>query len=167
MFVRRRDIRDLLFDAVRLRLRADVPVGTCLSGGLDSSTVVAIMAKLLGGENNAQDRHTFTASFPGTTIDETHFAKSVVTTTGAKSHLVYPSREGFWRDLQLLLYHQDEPFAGTAFYTQSEVMREASKHVKVTWDGQGGDEVFAGYRNYRVSFLANLLANRQIRPSLR
>ncbi|NIN66451.1 MAG: asparagine synthetase B, partial [Anaerolineae bacterium] len=54
-------------------------------------------------------------------------------------------------------YHQDEPFAGPGVFTQWEVMREASKHVKVTLDGQGGDEVFAGYRNYHVSYIATLL----------
>jgi asparagine synthase (glutamine-hydrolysing) len=156
------DVRDLLFDAVRLRLRADVPIGTCLSGGLDSSAVVAIMAKILGKEVSVQVQNTFTASFPGQLIDESHFARLVADRSGAISHFIYPSQEGYWRTLPAILYHQDEPFGGPSVYSQWEVMREASKHVKVVLDGQGGDEVFAGYRDYRVSYLAQLLEKRRM-----
>jgi len=156
------DIRDLLFDAIRLRLRADVPVGTCLSGGLDSSAVVTIVAKLRGVETTPQDQNTFTASFPGEPMDESSYARSVVEDTGATSHFSYPSKEGYWSELPAILHHQDEPFGGPSVYAQWEVMRQASKHVKVVLDGQGGDEVFAGYRDYRMSFLANLFAKRRI-----
>ena len=156
------DIRDLLFDAVRLRLRADVPVGTCLSGGLDSSSVVAITAKLLNSEGNLDIQKTFTATFPGERIDESGFAQTVVQHTGAQSYLVYPSKERCRADLLAMLNSQDEPFGGSAIYAQWEVMREAARHVKVVLDGQGGDEVFAGYRDYRLSFLAHLLAEQRL-----
>ncbi len=152
------DIRDLLFDSVRLRLRADVAIGTCLSGGLDSSSVVAIAAKLLGREADQAMQKTFTATFPGDRIDESGFAKVVVRHTGAHSHLIYPSKERCRAALGAILSCQGEPFGGTSIYAQWEVMREASHHVKVILDGQGGDEVFAGYRDYRLSFLAHLLA---------
>jgi asparagine synthase (glutamine-hydrolysing) len=160
------DVRELLFDSVRLRLRADVPIGTCLSGGLDSSTIVAIMAKLLGERSTGEVQHTFTASFPGQPIDEKQFASSVIDSTRAKSHFVYPSREGFLRDLSLMLYHHDEPFSGTGVYTQWEVFRLASKHVKVTLDGQAGDEIFGGYRNYRLSYLATLIREKRYGKAL-
>ena len=156
------DIRDLLFDAVRLRLRADVPIGTCLSGGLDSSAIVAIIAKILGAETQVLRQKTFTAAFPGEPIDESHFARLVVDKTGARGHFVYPSQEGFSHSLPTILHHQDEPFGGTSVYAQWEVMREASQHVKVVLDGQGGDEVFAGYRDYRMSFLAQLYTKRRM-----
>jgi asparagine synthase (glutamine-hydrolysing) len=156
------DIRDLLFDAVRLRLRADVPVGTCLSGGLDSSAIVAIMAKLLRAKPKAPVQKTFTASYPGEPIDEGHFARLVIKNTGAIGHFVYPTREEFLHTLATILYHQDEPFGGTSVYAQWKVMQEASNHVKVVLDGQGGDEVFAGYRDYRLSFLANLFTIKHI-----
>jgi asparagine synthase (glutamine-hydrolysing) len=156
------DIRDLLVDAVRLRLRADVPVGTCLSGGLDSSAVVAIVAKLRGIETNSQVQNTFTASFPGEAVDESSYARSVAEDAGATSHFSYPSKAGYWSELPAILHHQDEPFGGPSVYAQWEVMRQASKHVKVVLDGQGGDEVFAGYRDYRMSFLANLFVNRKM-----
>ena len=155
------DIRDLLFDAVRLRLRADVPVGTCLSGGLDSSSVVAITAKLLDSESNRDIQKTFTATFPGNIVDESGFAQTVVQHTGAQSHLIYPSKERCRAGLSAILSSQDEPFGGTSIYAQWEVMREAARHVKVVLDGQGGDEVFAGYRDYRLSFLAHLLAEKR------
>jgi asparagine synthase (glutamine-hydrolysing) len=157
-----KNIRDLLFEAVRMRLRADVPVGTCLSGGLDSSAVVAIMAKLLGTEAETLIQNTFTASFPGEPIDEGHFALSVIKNTGAVSHFVYPTREEFLQSLPMILYHQDEPFGGTSVYSQWKVMQEASNYVKVILDGQGGDEIFAGYRDYQMSFLANLSTSRRI-----
>ncbi|MGH8055645.1 MAG: asparagine synthase (glutamine-hydrolyzing), partial [Candidatus Entotheonellia bacterium] len=135
------DIRDLLFDAVRLRLRADVPVGTCLSGGLDSSVVVAIMAELLRRDGHTAGPRTFTAVYPGEAIDESAFARLAAQQAGASSHFVYPSREGYWQTLPTLLYYQDEPFGGPSAYAQWEVMREVSRHVKVVLDGQGGDEV--------------------------
>ena len=150
------DVRELLIDSVKIRLRADVPVGTCLSGGLDSSAIVAITAKLLGEDLNTKIQNTFTAIFPGEQFDESRFAQSVIERSGAISHWVCPSEDGYARALDAILYHQDEPFGGTSIYAQWEVMLEASKHVKVVLDGQGGDEVFGGYRDYHTSFLANL-----------
>jgi asparagine synthase (glutamine-hydrolysing) len=152
-------VRELLTDAVRLRLRADVPVGTCLSGGLDSSAVVAIMAEIIGTGNVKQK--TFTASFPGEPFDESRFAALVAKHTGVQSHMLYPTKEGYWRDVAAVLYHQDEPFGGASIYSEWEVMREASRHVKVVLDGHGGDEVFAGYKDYRLAFFANLLSERK------
>jgi asparagine synthase (glutamine-hydrolysing) len=139
-----------------------VPVGTCLSGGLDSSAIVAITAKLLGEDIATRAQNTFTATFPGEPFDESCFAQLVVDRTRAVSHWIYPSREGFVRALQSILYHQDEPFGGTSIYAQWEVMQEACNHVKVVLDGQGGDELFGGYTNYRMSFLANLFLEGRI-----
>jgi asparagine synthase (glutamine-hydrolysing) len=120
------------------------------------------MAKILGKEVSAQVQNTFTASFPGELIDESHFARLVANRSGAISHFIFPSRERYWHSLPAILYHQDEPFGGPSVYAQWEVMREASKHVKVILDGQGGDEVFAGYRDYRVSYLAQLLKKKRM-----
>jgi asparagine synthase (glutamine-hydrolysing) len=158
------EIRQLIFDAVRLRLRADVAVGTCLSGGLDSSTIVAIMAKILGDEHSQKFQNAFTAAFPGEPFDESRFAQTMAASTGSRSHLIYPSKEGYWCALPLILYYQDEPFGGPSIYSEWEVMREASKHVKVILDGHAGDEVFAGYKEYRMSFLANLLIEGRFQP---
>jgi asparagine synthase (glutamine-hydrolysing) len=151
------DIRELLIDAVRVRLRADVPVGTCLSGGLDSSSIVAIMASLLGPSTQKTVLNTFTAAFPNEPIDESRFARLVTSQSSATTHYVYPSREGYQQALPSILYYQDEPFGSSTVYSQWEVMKEAAKHVKVVLDGQGGDEVFGGYWDNRASFLTHLL----------
>ncbi|MFT4579265.1 MAG: asparagine synthase (glutamine-hydrolyzing) [Nitrospinales bacterium] len=151
------DIRELLFDAVRLRLRADVSVGSCLSGGLDSSAIVAIMSHLRQKEGNSAKQHTFTSSFPGEPIDEADHARKVLRSVNAEGHFIYPNQGGFREDLETLFYFHDEPLGGPSVYSQREVMREASQHVKVTLDGQGADEVFSGYRNYRVSYFSDLL----------
>src|SRR5581483_5871558 len=129
------DIRELLIDAVRLRLRADVPVGTCLSGGLDSSTVVAIMSRLAGAEK--KNLNCFTAAFPGESFDEGRYAQQVAQRAGVQSHVLYPD-------------------GGASIYSEWAVMEEAAKHVKVILDGHGGDEVFAGYKDYRLAHLAGL-----------
>jgi asparagine synthase (glutamine-hydrolysing) len=155
------DVRELLFDAVKLRLRADVPIGTCLSGGLDSSSVVAIIGQILAKGSNIQVPKTFTASYPGEPIDETRFAKKVIERTGAQSYFTFPSMEACWRQLPKLLHHYDEPFGGPSFYAQWEVMLEASKHVKIVVDGQAGDEVFGGYGNYRAALFANLATEKR------
>ena len=151
------DVRDLLFDAIRLRLRADVPIGTCLSGGLDSSAIVAIAAKLLGIKHSGSALHTFTASFPGKREDERSFAELVVKHSNLTPHYVFPSAQGYKKTITSLLHHQDEPFGSPAVYSQWEVLRKASQKVKVVLDGQGGDEIFGGYLHNKASFFANLL----------
>ncbi len=151
------DIRELLFDSVRIRLRADVPIGSCLSGGLDSSAIVAIISQLNQESGNAEKQHTFTSSFPGEPIDESRYAKKVLEKINAKGHFIYPQEDAFLKYLSTLFHFQDGPFGGSSTYSHWQVMKEASKHVKVTMDGQGADEVFSGYRNYRVSYFADLL----------
>lgn len=150
------DVKELLFDSVRLRLRADVEVGTCLSGGLDSSAIVAIAAKLRGINDSPSTLHTFTASFPGAPEDEKHFAHKVAKHSKVNSHYVYPTSEGYENSLVKLLYHLDEPFGSSTVYSQWKVLQEASQHVKVVLDGQGGDEVFGGYLHNKASFIADL-----------
>ena len=108
-----------------------------------------------GTEAQVLRQKTFTAAFPGEPIDESHIAQLVVDKTGARGHFIYPSQEGFSQSLPTIVYHQDEPFGGTSVYAQWEVMREASQHVKVVLDGQGGDEVFAGTEIIACRFLLN------------
>jgi asparagine synthase (glutamine-hydrolysing) len=140
--------------AVALRLRSDVPVGYSLSGGLDSSSIVCQVRKM------AVERSlpTFSACFDEPAIDEREFIRAVVSATGAESHLAFPSREGLWREIETILYHHDEPIAGSGVFAQWCVMREArEKSVPVLLGGQGGDEVFCGYQKYRYFYLWELL----------
>ncbi len=136
-------LRDLLLDSIRLRLRADVPVGTSLSGGLDSSAIVALSAQLAGDDH----RHAFTASFPGFVRDETGYAEAVAQAAGVVAHhLVTPQAGELLDDLERLVVDQEEPFGTTSIYAQWRVMAAArDAGVTVLLDGQGADELFGGY----------------------
>jgi asparagine synthase (glutamine-hydrolysing) len=140
-------LRDLLVDSIRLRLRSDVPVGTSLSGGVDSSAVAALAGRL---EADAT-RHAFTASFPGFERDEWRYAEQVATTAGVvEHHRVLPTVDELARDLDALVRDQEEPFGSLSIYAQWRVNQAAHEAgVTVLLDGQGGDELFAGYAGIR------------------
>lgn len=162
------DIRDLLIDSVKIRLISDVPVGTCLSGGLDSSSIVVIISRLLKEGGVSQDQigekqKTFTASYDDPKVDERIHADQVVRHTNVDSYLSRPSAEGLWKELNRFLYHQDGPCPSTTFYAGWDVMRLASRHVKVVLNGQGGDELLGGYLHYEILYLADMIRNRRYR----
>lgn len=139
----------LLEDAVRLQLRADVPVGAHLSGGLDSSTIACLASSLLDS-----GIHTFSGGFKdGPQYDETHYARLVVEQTGAHPHEVFPTENDFVTALPKLMYFMDEPVAGPGLFPQYFVSKMAAQHVKVVLGGQGGDEIFGGYMRYLVAYL--------------
>jgi asparagine synthase (glutamine-hydrolysing) len=147
------EIKDLLYDSVKIRLRSDVPVGSCLSGGLDSSTIVIMVNKLIKEQRisntNIGDRQkTFTASYMNDPVDESNHAREIIERTGVDGKFVYPDGMRLWDELDDLLYQQDQPFGTTSIYAQWNVMRLASSHVKVVLDGQGGDELLGGYLGY-------------------
>ena len=153
----------LLEDAVRLRLTSDVPVGTCLSGGVDSSSIVCLVNKLIVGEEIIDRRligdrqKTFSSCFEDKLIDERQFIETALRKTGAEGNYVFPDGHEFWEELPRLVWHQDEPFGGSSIYAQWTVMRKAkSRGVKVLLDGQGGDELLAGYHPYYGTFLIDL-----------
>ncbi|MFO1149366.1 MAG: asparagine synthase (glutamine-hydrolyzing) [Alsobacter sp.] len=136
---------DLMRDSVRLRLRADVPVGTCLSGGLDSSTIVCLMSELIAADPEAR-QHTFTCAFDYPGLDELTYAQAVNEQCGTTSHVVSPSAEDLWSAIDDMIWHQDEPFGSTSIFAQWSVFAEARKvGVTVMLDGQGADEQLAGY----------------------
>jgi len=151
---------ELLKDAVCLHLRSDVPVGTCLSGGLDSSTLAALINRTphqnyRGKESSLQD--TFSACFEDKQFDESPYIDNVVESLGVRSHRVYPDTGSIWTDLDHLLYINDEPFAALTLYSQYCVMREAHQKVKVVLDGQGADELLAGYIAYQFCHIRGLV----------
>jgi asparagine synthase (glutamine-hydrolysing) len=155
------ETHDRMAESIRLHLRSDVPVGTCLSGGIDSSAIVGLVNKTLvaGGLTAAQlgDRQrTFSSCSDDPRFDERTFSHAVVEKTGAEENLIFPSADGLVSDLPDLIWHQDEPFGSTSMYAQWCVFRRAAERgVKVMLDGQGGDELFAGYQGYdRFLFLS-------------
>jgi len=136
-------LRALLLDSIRLRLRADVPVGTSLSGGVDSSGVVGLSAQLAGDHR----RHAFTATFPGFERDEWAYAAMTAQAAGVvEHHAVAPTATDLLRDLDRLVRDQEEPAASASVYAQWRVAQAArDAGVTVMLDGQGADELFAGY----------------------
>lgn len=152
---------DLFEDAVRLRLRSDVPVGTCLSGGLDSSSIVCVANKLMF-EGKREDQiskrqKTFSSCFDLPEYDERGFINAVLKKTGAEANFVFPKGEELFDIISNIIWHQDEPFCSTSIVAQWHVMREASKKVKVLLDGQGADELLAGYHGYFGALYSDLI----------
>jgi len=161
-------LRDLLLETTRKHLISDVQVGSCLSGGLDSSVVVGLIGQIQAerpADAAAVGEHlfTFTSCYEHREIDEREYALAVAQSVGATPQLVFPSAEDFWNDFERIAWHQDMPFCGLSYYAQWRVMRAAREAgVKVLLDGQGGDEVFGGYAKFRYAYLASLLAARRL-----
>jgi asparagine synthase (glutamine-hydrolysing) len=148
------EFRELLIDSVRLRLRSDVTVGSCLSGGLDSSAIVCIVRRLLG---NDAPYETFTGRFPGTPSDEWSYAEQVVNATGVHSHVVEPTVDRFMTDLSRFMWANELPVGSSSQFAQWCVFDLASQHgVTVLLDGQGADEVLGGYEQYFAYYVAAL-----------
>lgn len=146
------EIKNLVEQAIKLRLRADVSVGCCLSGGIDSSVISGIV----GGIH--KNFNAFTASFPGEEIDESKYAAEAAAFSGAKWHSVNPDVNGLLNDFSEMVYALDLPLWSTSTYAQFRVMKLAKENnIKVVLDGQGGDELFAGYPHYQTTFVNELL----------
>lgn len=159
--------RELFTDAIRLHLISDVPVGACLSGGMDSSSIVAVINEILKkrmkeGASIHGKVNCFSAVYDDRASDEREYITEAVKGKRAVSHYTFPESKGFWKDLEKVVYHQDEPTETIAVYAQYCVMRIASKKVKVLLDGQGADETLAGYIPYYRHFLMDLLKSGNI-----
>ena len=149
------ELRRLLIRSVDIHLRSDVPVGACLSGGLDSSATVCIGTSLLpaGGHFN-----TFTTRFPDhKDIDETFWAEKVIEHTKARARYTEPDFDLFQREFDRLVYIQDEPFGSTSIFSQYAIFKRiAETEVIVVLDGQGADEQLAGYHGFFDIYLTKL-----------
>ncbi len=145
---------DLLTNAVRLRLRSDVPLGVCLSGGLDSSSLTCLARQVLG----TNTLRTFSSCFDDPRYDEREFIEPVVDHTGAQSHYTFPKVEELFDLLPTLIWFQDEPFHNLNQFAQWYVMRTARENgVKVVLSGHGGDEILNGYPQDFIYLFADLL----------
>lgn len=146
--------RTLFFDSVMLRLRSDVPVGSCLSGGLDSSSIVSVASCI-----NKGNLHAFTSQFDIAEVDESNYVKMVSDKyASVKNHFCSLSEKKILYEFDEVLWHQDEPFGSMSIMSQWEVMKLSKKNeVKVLLDGQGGDEILGGYRKYYAFHLKEQL----------
>jgi asparagine synthase (glutamine-hydrolysing) len=139
-------LRSLLSQSVSRRLRSDVPVGTSLSGGLDSSSVLACICE--ANEQPAAFK-TFSAIFPGFSRDESNSIQLITDTFGVANYQVRPDVDHFISDFEAICHHQEEPFQSASIAAQYKVFELAKQHgVTVLLDGQGADETMAGYSKY-------------------
>lgn len=143
--------RELFVDAVRLRLRSDVPVGVCLSGGIDSSAIAVVLAQL------GVIPHTFSTVYVEPDYNEAIFIDAVNTATDARAHRITPSPGDFFPILDQIVRHHDEPVRMPGVFSHWCVMQCAAPHVTVLLDGQGADEIMGGYNDYFPSLLAEHL----------
>lgn len=154
--------RSVLTDAVRIHLRSDVPVGSCLSGGLDSSSIVCLMSGMLGSLNGGVKVRTVSACYAEKSVDEKPFMDTVIKQTHAEPYFVFPRAEDVFARAMDITWHQDEPFGSTSIFAQYCVFKEAQRAgIKVMLDGQGADEQLAGYHGGFSYYMADLLRRRR------
>ena len=147
------EFRALLVDSVRLRMRSDVPLGSCLSGGLDSGAIYGAVRELVGEE---RPYHVFTGRFPGTDADEGPFVDAVAARGNALRHDIAPDPARLVEELPAFLWHNELPVDSASQYAQWCVFRLAAENdVTVLLDGQGSDEILAGYEQYFAAYLAS------------
>ena len=153
-------IHEILISAVQLRMRSDVPVGSCLSGGLDSSILIGI---LFDRYQVGEGYPTFTASFPDHSLDETRYIDVLNRKYSFKNIRTYPSAKSAYDRLKDFVYTNDEPTTNHSFFSQYEVMRLARDNgVTVLIDGQGGDESFAGYQYFHGFNMYGMLKKKKV-----
>lgn len=145
-----RRLRSLLEDAVRERLQSDVPLGAFLSGGIDSSVLVGIMATL-----SDEPVNTFTIGFDQSHFDESWAAREVAEYHGTDHHEFTMSPDDVQELIPEVLGRLGEPFADQSLLPSYLVSRESSRHLKVALSGDGADELFAGYDKYLVEFYSS------------
>lgn len=145
--------RDLFRSSVQLRLRADVPLGTSLSGGLDSTSVLC-QIKALGA---ARGQKAFTARMADQALDESAIVAALLRDVGIPGYTVTPTAEAFLEHADRMFYYQEEPFPSTSMFASYLVQQLARDHdVTVMLDGQGADEYLAGYAHYPALVLTSL-----------
>lgn len=166
---------ELFEDSIRLRLRSDVPVGTCLSGGLDSSSIVCVVNNLLRGQTlnvefankfhiQGLTPRTFSSCFEDKTYDERQFIQEVINKTNVDANFTFPDGKQLFDIIPKVIWHQDEPFGSTSIFAQWHVMQLArEKGVPVLLDGQGADELLAGYHGYYDYYFTDLIKTFQFK----
>ena len=150
-----REVRALFLESVALHMRSDVPIGSALSGGIDSSAIVMAMRQL-GGQH--LDLHTFSYIADDKSLSEEPWIDLVNEAAGANAHKLHVGGQDFIEDLDRSITAQDEPLSGTSLYAQYCVFKASrDAGIPVMLDGQGGDELLAGYRPYLGARMASLL----------
>jgi asparagine synthase (glutamine-hydrolysing) len=150
------EYHNLLRDSISLRLRSDVKVGTCLSGGLDSSYVASISSDIYTLNSDAKFTG-ITAGSIDSTNDEKNWAEKIAINKNLDWQVTSPSKEEFLKNIEKVIEIQEEPFTTPSVFMQFFVAKKASESgCVVLLDGQGGDETLLGYERYYASFLSSI-----------
>lgn len=158
--------RELFLDSIRLHMRSDVKVGSCLSGGLDSSAIVSAQAK--SWPQGTEPLNAVSAVFPGSPVDESPFIRDVVASTGVRSITTTVSPATLMDDTEAVLRAQDEPYGSTSIHAQYHVFRTARENgIKVMLDGQGADELLGGYHGCFFYHYRRLIRSLEIAELIR
>lgn len=159
---------NLFTDAVMLRLRSDVHVGACLSGGLDSSSIVCVINDILKKRNNECLQRTVSACSKTAKYDERKYIDNVLFCRNIKGYYIYPELEDLFKKVKKITWYQDEPFGSTSIYAQWCVFEMAKYNdLQVILDGQGADEQLAGYHGFFAPRFAGLLKSLKLIELLR
>jgi len=145
----------LLKKSIHNHLISDVPVGTCLSGGIDSSAIVRII------NEKREMQNTFSACFTDERFDESKYIKAVIKDTSIEPFFIEPDPNELLKNIEHLIYSQDEPFGSLSIYAQYCVMQLAHGKCKVLLDGQGADELLAGYLAYQYNYIKELIKRKE------
>jgi len=152
------EYRDALTSSIRLRLRSDIPIGVCLSGGIDSSSIVSIIINNF----NKNDIDTFSAVYGENELADERKYIDEYSKVLKNMHYTYPNSNTLYDDFQKFIFAQSEPVASIGPYAQYKVMELAKKYVGVTLDGQGADEMLAGYHYFFGSYFKELLKKKNL-----
>lgn len=151
--------RELLRESVRIHLRSDVPVGTCLSGGLDSGAIAVLMREIARNSEQPVERHAFNCHFDIPEANELEYTRQNMAAAEVQPHYTEPADRDIEADLQSMVWHQDEPFGSTSIFAQWSVFRLVhNTGVKVVLDGQGADEMLGGYASTAPHFFLEMAA---------
>jgi len=149
--------KEIFTDAINLSLRSDVKVGTALSGGLDSTAIASVIKTLLKKKGNEIPQECVSACFTESEFDESEYVNEVENYLNIRVHKVNPTWIDFIASYEKLIWHQDEPFSTLSIFAQYCVFQTAKKfELTVMLDGQGADEILAGYDNFYVPYFKNI-----------
>lgn len=150
--------KELFYNSLKFRLRSDVEVGSCLSGGIDSSSIVSFASVSF-----KKQFHTFSAVWTGTQHDESKFMKLVNEQYNSKSNYIIAETENIIKLIDDITWHQEIPIAGSSLIAQWYIMKKArAQKVPVLLDGQGADEILSGYPVYLNAYVNELIYNFKI-----
>jgi asparagine synthase (glutamine-hydrolysing) len=145
--------KDLFRQSIEFMLRSDVEVGTCLSGGLDSSSLVSFASKEFGKKFN-----TFSAIWPGYKCDESYYIDKLNKMYSCHSNAFTPKLDNILEVFDNVIFHQEIPLSGSSILAQWFVMEKAkTKNIKVLLDGQGADEILSGYPDYLIPYINEMI----------